>query len=443
MSITMRPAVLVLLGITLLLPACNDDPGSQPTRSQASEEVSAMDDSTISPRSFVTVEGTRFKIGERAHAFCGVNFWAAMNLAVDGEGGDRQRLLAELDHLQQLGVSNMRVMAASEGPESEPYRLVPAMLISPGHYNQKLLEGLDYLLAECGKRNLYLVMVLNNFWEWSGGMAQYVSWDDGSEIPYAPTHGWPAFVSYSARFYECRQCQQWYRSHIRTLIERVNSITGISYRDDPTIFAWELANEPRHYPMAWIDETAAFIKSLDSNHLVTTGSEGEVGGPFVDTHRSEHIDYATLHIWPQNWEWFKPEEPATFDTAEEKALAYLISHVEQALALGKPLVLEEFGLARDWSPEADIHDPAAPTTLRDRFFKTMLDEVTASAQSGGPLAGDAIWSWSGQGRPGDRWTGDPPHETPGWYSVYDQDASTLAILAEHAAALQGIDSREP
>lgn len=38
-------------------------------------------------------------------------------------------------------------------------------------------------------------------------------------------------------------------------------------------------------------------------------------------------------------------------------------------------------------------------------------------------------------RPGDRWVGDPPHEAPGWYSIYDDDASTLAVLTAHAAAL--------
>jgi hypothetical protein len=27
---------------------------------------------------------------------------------------------------------------------------------------------------------------------------------------------------------------------------------------------------------------------------------------------------------------------------------------------------------------------------------------------------------------------DPPHETAGWYSVYDEDASTIGIIATHA-----------
>ncbi len=31
----------------------------------------------------------------------------------------------------------------------------------------------------------------------------------------------------------------------RTLVERMNSISGRLYRDDATIFAWDLVNEPR------------------------------------------------------------------------------------------------------------------------------------------------------------------------------------------------------
>jgi mannan endo-1,4-beta-mannosidase len=386
------------------------------------------------PSQFVTVVNGKFMLDGRPYYFVGTNFWQGMNLGVDGANGDRDQLTTELDLLQRIGVTNLRVMAASEGPNTEPYRMVPALMVSPGVYDEKVLDGLDFFIAEVGKRGMKAVMVLNNYWQWSGGMAQYVSWHEETSIPYPGD--WGEFMDYSAKFYDCAECQTWYRDHIRMIINHVNPYTGLMYRDDPAIFAWELANEPRRYPYPWIDDTAAYIKSLDPNHMVTTGSEGTPPGEnqdFQRTHDGANIDYATIHIWPQNWGWYDPKNPATYQQAEHNALEYLRKHVFDMAVLNRPLVLEEFGLARDWEPVHDIYDPRSPTLYRDRFYKAMFDELFSLIQKGGPLAGDNFWAWGGASGPGDHWLGDPPHETPGWYSVYNTDDSTIAIIASHAS----------
>ncbi len=337
----------------------------------------------------------------------------------------------ELDRLQQLGVTNLRIMAASEGPNTEPQRMVPALMDAPGVYDQAVLDGLDYLLDQMSRRGMQAVMVLNNYWQWSGGMAQYVSWHEQTPIPYPGDYG--IFMKYAAKFYACEECQTWYRDHIRAIINRTNAYTGLKYRDDPAIFAWELANEPRRYPVNWINDTAAYIKSLDPNHMVTTGSEGNPPGEsqnFILTHQGASIDYATLHIWPENWGWYDPTNPALYDNAEKRAIKYFQTHAVEAVSLGKPLVLEEFGLARDWDPLHDIYNPNSPTLYRDRFFTAMFQQIVSGIALGEPLAGANIWTWSGAARPGYAWMGDPPHETPGWYSVYNSDSSTLAVIAE-------------
>lgn len=390
---------------------------------------------------FVKTVGARFMLDGAPHFFAGANFWQGMNLGMDGAaGGDRERLGRELDRMQALGLVNLRVMALSEGPDSEPYRMRPSLQPAPGLFNEAVFAGLDYLLHEMNRRNMRAVMTLNNYWHWSGGMAQYVAWADGSPIPYPPSHpdftgDWGTFMTYSARFYSMPQCQTAFRTAIAAVVGRTNTISGRLYRNDPTIFAWELANEPRNYPQAWIDETAAYIKSLDPNHMVTSGSEGSVGGDFLPTHDGPHIDYATCHIWPQNWGWYQPDMPGTYAAGLQNALDYLQTHADlAATALGKPLVLEEFGLARD----GGSLDPAAATTFRDDFFAQHYAAVEENAEAGGALAGDNLWAWAGEGRPGvpsPQWIGDPPHETPGWYSVYDADAATLLVLAAHADQL--------
>ena len=68
-----------------------------------------------------------------------------------------------------------------------------------------LLEGLDFLLMEMGKRKMTAVVCLNNFWPWSGGFAQYHRWFGGAEIPYPPPAeggSWFTFARYSSRFYK-------------------------------------------------------------------------------------------------------------------------------------------------------------------------------------------------------------------------------------------------
>jgi mannan endo-1,4-beta-mannosidase len=66
------------------------------------------------------------------------------------------------------------------------------------------------------------------------------------------------------------------------------------------------------------------------------------------------------------------------------------------------------------------------------FYTAMFEEVYGSAATGGPAAGDNFWAWGRRARPGQGWVGDPPHEIPGWYSVYGADESTLAIISAHA-----------
>ena len=73
------------------------------------------------------VQGARFVIGGAPYRFVCANFWTGMNLAA----GDPTRLRRELDRLWALGVTNVRVMGASEGPGDAPWRVVPALKVAP------------------------------------------------------------------------------------------------------------------------------------------------------------------------------------------------------------------------------------------------------------------------------------------------------------------------
>lgn len=407
---------------------------------------------------FVRVEGERFFAGDQPYQPVGVNLWYGVNLASAGPGGDRERLGRELERLERLGVNNLRVLAGSEGPASAPYRLAPPLQPERGRYDQALLEGLDLLIWEAERRGMRLVLCLTNFWFWSGGMAQYLAWNGAGPIPYpeSPGGSWLAFQRYSARFYDNPGARADFERFVEALVGRRNRRTGRRYHDEPAIMAWELANEPRGMTHAaamrrWIDQTAGLIRSLDRRHLITTGSEGDTnfaafhGVDFIADHSCGEIDYATAHLWVENWGWYEPSELASWPRAQKRALEYIRRHRQGAEALGKPLVLEEFGLARD----RGSHDPRASVDRRDEYFAMILGEVAASVEAGGPLRGANLWAWAGEGRPrrpagrrwnpGDPWTGDPPHEPQGWYGIYDHDRSTAAVLARLAALLGGSD----
>ena len=105
---------------------------------------------------------------------------------------------------------------------------------------------------------------------------------------------------------------------------------------------------------------------------------------------------------------------------------------QQGFYIVRKALMEEFGLARDWEPLHDVYNPQSPTTYRDLYYSALYEEVYNSVITGGPVAGDNFWAWGGQARPGNDWIGDPPHETSGWYSVYNTDNSTLAIISTHA-----------
>jgi len=405
---------------------------------------------------FVRVVGQRFLLDGKPYRFAGTNLWYGAYLASFAAGRDRLR--RELDALAALGVNNLRVLGASElSPLKNSLR--PAFRTAKPPYSEKYLRSLDVLLAEMAKRHLKAVLYLNNFWEWSGGMATYLYWTNGGHYidMNDPAHPWPEFPDFTAQFYASPRAVALYRDYVGAMIARTNSVTGIVYRDDPTIMAWQLANEPRpggslaHAQFdafyAWISEMAAFIKARDPNHLVSTGNEGLKGClESEDCVRRANtppaIDYLTFHIWPLNWSWIDPKDLArTYGPCEANTRDYVATHLRLAGQLNKPAVVEEFGFPRDGGD----YGLGVSTSFRDRFYDLVYGLVLESAHAGGPIAGSNFWAWGGAGRAqhadfkmwhGDTsYVGDPPQEPQGRNSVFDSDKATLALIREHANAL--------
>jgi mannan endo-1,4-beta-mannosidase len=416
----------------------------------SSVTVAAEQKKATYQQNFVQVKDTRFEKAGKPYYIAGTNMWYAGYLGAATKVGDRARLVKELDTLKSLGVNNLRVLAVAEKSDINSV-VKPATTNGFGQYDEELLKGLDFLLVELAKRDMTVVLYVNNFWQWSGGMSQYMSWVDGKamEDPNV-TNEWEKFMARSASFYQSAKAQEEFRNTVKKIITRVNTVNGKAYTDDATIMSWQLANEPRpgnsktsakekQMYVDWINATTAYIKELDPHHLVSTGSEGLMGSVndaklFADAHASKNVDYLTYHMWIRNWGWFDKTKPAeTWDTGWAKGKEYLNVHIDMAKTLGKPIVLEEFGLDRDMGG----YDIKTTTKYRDKFYQHVFEVLWPRMQKGEPIAGYNFWAWNGAARTtrsnywwheGDDLMGDPPQEQQGMYGVFDTDASTIAII---------------
>jgi mannan endo-1,4-beta-mannosidase len=225
------------------------------------------------------------------------------------------------------------------------------------------LQRLDAMMVKARDADVRIVLVLVNNWHDFGGMDQYLTWYGLKEHP---------------EFYTDPHVKQAYKNWVTHVVNRVNALTGIAYKDDPYVFAWELANEPRirNYtrfdsPRSfdgatitnWAREMAAHVRSLDPNHLIAVGDEGFYTGGDKSYYAGEEgvdhdallripdIDYGTFHLYPDHWK-----------TDLRWADQWIEDHIVSARNVGKPTVLEEYGIR----VKRDVGDETLATRERNR-----------------------------------------------------------------------------
>ena len=403
---------------------------------------------TLNKVALISVEKGQFLKGDNPYYFVGTNYWYGPLIAAKNIG-DRERLIKELDLMKSVGIDNLRILAGAEGDGGDS-RVHPALQYEQGKYNEDLLDGLDFLLAEMRKRNMYAVLYLNNNWIWSGGMSQYLTWNGYGEVPnpfFTDQYTWNDYMNYTKQFHSCEPCKAAFYNHVKFIMGRTNAYTNLKYTEDNVIMAWQVANEPRvlmtpeHEAAfaSWLNETVDLIESLDSTHLISTGAEGKASylqdiNMYERLHANKNIDYLTMHMWPKNWGWYNIDnEEETTKISIEKANAYMNEHIEVAEKLQMPIVMSEFGFPRakeSLSPNASIEN-------RNTFYKAIFQQIEESKEENGVLAGLNFWGFAGYAitnpetgkwQHGDDFTADPPQEPQGLNSVFASDISTLELI---------------
>ena len=437
------------------------------------------------PTPYITVHDGKFYQGDQEYRYVGTNFWYGAILGSEGRGGNRERLIQELDDMQAVGIDNVRVLVGGDGREGIPSHISPKLQLEPGVYNDTILQGLDFMMAELEKRNMKAVLYFNNAWEWSGGYGAYLDWvgftgevyssdskgtpgPDGrlmkhfNQTPVPSYDGWYEYMQYVGNFVLNDEAKALAANHVRYIVSRTNTITGEPYAKSKALMSWEIANEPRCFVndslhkakfVEWIDEQSTLIKQLDPNHLVTTGSEGRNGCEedmelFNAIHTLPNIDYACIHIWPNNWGWlgqfnqnYDADKTIAADAPDpivdrvpvacEKTLAYIDEAYSYTSKAGRPLVLEEFGYPRD----RFLFTPGSPTKGRDAYYEYVFSVIRNS----GKINGCNIWGWGGRAQvknviwqPYDDYVCDPAQEEQGLNSVFACDTTTLQLIRSFA-----------
>lgn len=293
------------------------------------------------------------------------------------------------------------------------------------------LQGLDFVVAEARRHGIYLLLCLANNFHDFGGKRQYVQWarDAGHRL------------ATDDDFFNSTVVKGYYKNHVKTVLTRVNTLTGVAYKDDPAILGWELMNEPRcdaeptgAMVQAWVEEMAPYVKSVDGGHLVTAGLEGFYGAGaheskelnpwriyygtnFVETHRARGVDFATIHLYPDAWLW-----GCAADAQRAFLRNWTRAHArDAALYLRKPLLVTEYGKFL-WEGVAG----GANRTQRDAFLRLVLDSIYASAARGGPLVGGAFWQLLDDGMDTLR---------DGYEIILPEDQLAATIIATHSRQL--------
>ncbi|XP_077231839.1 mannan endo-1,4-beta-mannosidase 5-like [Tasmannia lanceolata] len=372
-------------------------------------------------RGFVRTQNAEFVLNGSPFLFNGFNSYWMMHVAA--EPGERYKVSNVFRRTAAAGLYVCRTWAFSDGGSL-------ALQMSPGVYDERVFQGLDFVISEARKYGVRLILSFVNNYNDYGGRPQYVQWARNAGVK----------INSDDDFYTNPVVKGYYKNHIKRVLTRYNTITRIMYKDDPTIMAWELMNEPRcqsdysgRMVQAWAQEMATFTKSLDSNHLLEIGMEGfygdsmpekkqnnpgyQVGTDFISNHLIKEIDFATIHAYPDIW-----LSGQNDNSQMEFMQRWMSSHWQDSRTiLKKPLVFAEFGKSKK--------DPGYSLSGRNSFLSAIYSNIYNFARSGGAIGGGLVWQIMEEGM-------DPYYD--GYEIILSQNPSTSGVITSQSHRMSAL-----
>ncbi|XP_052174541.1 mannan endo-1,4-beta-mannosidase 6-like isoform X2 [Diospyros lotus] len=378
------------------------------------------------PWATIQTKGNQFVVNDKPFYVNGFNTYWLMVFAVDPS--TRGKVSEVFQQASSVGLTVCRTWAFNDGQ----WR---ALQKSPSVYDEEVFEALDFVVSEAKKHKIRLILSLTNNWNDYGGKAQYVKWGKAAGLN----------LTSDDDFFTDPTLRSYYKAHVKTVLNRVNTLTNTSYKDDPTIFAWELMNEPRCVSdpsgdklQAWIEEMAVYVKSIDPKHLVEIGLEGfygpstpnrvqfnpntyaqQVGTDFIRNHQVLGVDFASVHIYTDSW-----ISQSISDAHIQFVKSWMRAHIEDAeTVLGMPVLFAEFGV----SAKAPGYNSSFRDTLISSVYETLLD----STKKGGSGGGSLLWQLFPEGT---------DNMDDGYAIVLSRSPSTSNIISLQSSRIKTFNS---
>ncbi len=361
--------------------------------------------------SFATRSGAQLMYKGSRFRFIGMNFYPAVIDAVS-----QTDIQALFEAAQKRGIRVFRIWCFDRGnpPTNSTGNF---RYLSGGQllWREATLAQLDMVLHEAKRHNIKLILSLADNPTYLTKKT-YVDWAN-SIYSAGLSNAFPYIGFFSSSY-----CKQMYKDFIFGLANRVNTLNGRLYKNDDTIFSWELGNELRtdaaeganintinsdnlillSKPNGWIDEMSTYIKSIDSNHLVSFSScshtwqwvDGDTvsNGTFYGVDYNiisalPNIDYLDFHLYPNQGgpEIQKFGQRLGYPNAVQGPglRAQIRDYVTVGKANGKPVICGEIGFVKE-EIGSNLHFPLYP---RHEAFRALFDEFFGAD-------GDGMLLWS-------------------------------------------------
>jgi len=259
-------------------------------------------------REFITVKGDQLMEGDKPFRFIS---WNIPNLQLIEDNvpftelnpwrlPDRFELTDALATVRQMGGTVARTYVLSV-QRTNDLPGEPRHVLGPGKFNEEAFRALDLAMQVANEQGVRIIIPFVDNWVWQGGRAEYAGFRGKGKDD----------------FWTDPQLIADFKQTIRFLVLRTNTYTGVRYCDDKALLCWETGNE-LYSPPAWTKEIAAYIKSLDKNHLVMDGFHTTQLRP--ESFEISEVDIVTTHHYPggrksfaqlirENWERAKGKKP--------------------------------------------------------------------------------------------------------------------------------------